>query len=367
MQERLPAEQAKRVARPVHRVLAEAAGDASALLRTAADQVAKAMADVDAEVRRHIGLLSTAVAQASGGEVPNLGILPSYAPARRLLDALRVEFVNAASQTPNVSAAALLSTLRGIEAVRRALDADAAQRLASRVASSDALETIVAVAHDMRSPLTSVLFLVDALRKGHSGPITPHQERQLLLVYGAVFALSSCASDLLDLARGGDLLLESMPVPFSMSECLHVVRDIVQPIAEEKKLEVRLVAPQKGDRRIGQPTAITRVLLNLTTNALKFTSQGNVTVGVTSISRTAVEFSVRDTGRGIPREVLDTIFDAFRLQWQSGKTVFSSAGLGLSICQKLVSAMGGTLAVETQDGEGTCFTFRLNLPLAPRI
>jgi signal transduction histidine kinase len=65
--------------------------------------------------------------------------------------------------------------------------------------------------------------------------------------------------------------------------------------------------------------------------------------------------------------VLDTIFDAFRQQGQSGKTVFSSAGLGLSICQKLVSAMGGTLEVQSKSGEGTRFLFRLNLPLAPRL
>src|SRR5205085_1522172 len=140
--------------------------------------------------------------------------------------------------------------------------------------------------------------------------------RQLLLVYGAVFALSSLASDLLDLARGGDLLLETVPVPFSMSECIHVVRDIVQPIAEEKKLEVLLVSPQKGDRRVGQPAAITRVLLNLTTNALKFTHRGNVTVTVTSISRTGVEFSVRDTGCRIP---------AHRIRRRSDAAVRSSA------------------------------------------
>ena len=354
------------VTQSVPRVLAAGASDTTALLRDAADRVAKATADVDAEVERHIGLLSTAVARASTGESPNLGSLPSYAPARRLLDALRTEYINLSSESPHVSASDLLAVLRGIESVHQALDADAAQRLASRIASPDALETIVAVAHDMRSPLTSVLFLVDALRKSHSGPITPHQERQLLLVYGAVFALSSLASDLLHLAPGGDLLLETVPVPFSVSECLHVVRDIVQPIAEERKLDVILVAPQKGDRRVGQPAALTRVLLNLTTNALKFTTHGNVTVSVTSVSRTGVEFAVQDTGRGIPPEVVDTLFDAFRQQ-SSGKTVFSSAGLGLSICQKLVSAMGGTLGVESTHGEGTRFAFKLNLPLAPRL
>ena len=348
-------------------MLADSASEARALLDRAADKVVENAADGGAELGRHLGLLSRAALQASKGETPNLGSLPSYAPARRLLELLRSELLEVASRPPNPSATELIAVLRGIESVRSALDADAAQSLASRISGQNALESLVAVAHDMRSPLTSVLFLVDALRQSHSGPITPHQERQLLLVYGAVFALSSLASDLMDLARGGDRLLDPVPVPFSISECLHVVRDIVQPIAEEKKLEVMLAGPAKGDRRIGQQAAITRVLLNLTTNALKFTSEGNVTVSVTELSRTEVEFAVSDTGRGIPPEVVDTLFDAFRKQSQSGKTVFSSAGLGLSICQKLVSAMGGTLAVESVHGERTRFSFRLKLPLAPRI
>ena len=346
-------------------MLAERASDVCALLKQAADNVVSST-DGGAELRRHLGTLSQAIVQASEGLAPNLGSLPSYAPARRLVDALRSEFIQLGSQPPQPSSEQLLSVLRGIEGVRSALEADAAQRLASRISSPNALEAVVAVAHDMRSPLTSVLFLVDTLRKGHSGPITPHQEKQLLLVYGAAFGLSSLASDLLDLARGGDRLLDPVQVPFSISECLHVVRDIVKPIAEEKKLEMILEAPGKGDRRVGQPTAITRVLLNLATNALKFTDEGNVTVSVKDVSRTEVEFAVSDTGRGIPDEVVDTLFDAFRHQ-RSGETVFSSAGLGLSICQKLVSAMGGTIAVESVYGERTRFSFRLKLPLAPRL
>jgi signal transduction histidine kinase len=348
-------------------MLAEPASDVCAILRQAAENVVSSTTDGGAEFRRHLGVLSQAIVQASEGVDPNLGSLPSYAPARRLVDALRREFLQLASEPPQPSSEHLLAVLRGIESVRSALEVDAAQRLASRISSPNALEAVVAVAHDMRSPLTSVLFLVDTLRKGHSGPITPHQEKQLLLVYAAVFGLSSLSSDLLDLARGGDRLLDPMQVPFSISECLHVVRDIVKPIAEEKKLEVILSAPGKGDRRIGQPAAIIRVLLNLTTNALKFTDEGNVTVSVTDVSRSEVEFSVSDTGRGIPEEVVDTLFDAFRQQSRSGETVFSSAGLGLSICQKLVSAMGGTVAVESVYGERTRFSFRLKLPLAPRI
>ena len=348
-------------------MLAVKASSVCIVLQEAAEEVARASGEGGAELRRHLGVLCQAVSQASEGVLPNLGTLPSYAPARRLVDALRSEFLHLASELPQPSSAELLSVLLAMEAVRSALETDAAQRLASRISSPDALEAVVAVAHDMRSPLTSVLFLVDALRQGHSGPITPYQEKQLLLVYAAAFGLSSLASDLLDLARGGDRLLDSVQVPFSITECLHVVRDIVTPIAEEKKLAVILQTSGKGDRRIGQPAAITRVLLNLTTNALKFTDEGNVTVSVRDVSRTSVEFAVSDTGRGIPPEVVDSLFDAFRQQSRSGKTVFSSAGLGLSICQKLVSAMGGTIAVESVYGERTRFSFQLKLPLAPRI
>lgn len=348
-------------------MLADQAGDAFSRLLKAVESVMKSTTEGGPALAGHLGVLSRAIVDASCGKPVSLGTLPSDAAVRRLLEVIRSEFLELASQSPEPSAAQLLAVLRGIECVRRALEADAAQRFASRISSPNALETIVAVAHDMRSPLTSVLFLVDALRKEHSGPVTPHQERQLLLVYGAVFALSSLASDLLDLARGGDRLLDPMPAPFSISECLHVVRDIVQPIAEEKKLGMLLEAPEKGDRRVGQPAALTRVLLNLTTNALKFTDEGSVKVSVTGVSRNEVEFAVSDTGRGIPPEVLDTLFDAFRQQSHSGKTVFSSAGLGLSICQKLVSAMGGTLAVDSVYGERTRFSFRLHLPLAPRL
>ena len=104
------------------------------------------------------------------------------------------------------------------------------------------------------------------------------------------------------------------------------------------------------------------MLLNLTTNALKFTAAGSVDVVCRQVSRSAIEFSVRDTGRGIPGPVLDTLFDAFRRRQRPGDYTFSSAGLGLSICQKLVRAMGGEMRVETEVEKGTRFYFQLELP-----
>jgi signal transduction histidine kinase len=117
---------------------------------------------------------------------------------------------------------------------------------------------------------------------------------------------------------------------------------------------------------VGHPGALNRVLLNLTTNALKFTSSGFVEISVRSVAPSRLEFSVRDTGRGIPPQVMSSLFDPFRRR-DPGDYAFSSAGLGLSICRKLVAAMGGTLGVETSDTNGTRFFFELELPVVTRL
>ena len=148
-----------------------------------------------------------------------------------------------------------------------------------------------------------------------------------------------------------------------MADILESVRDIVQPIAEEKALEVRIAAAP-GDYRVGHPVALSRVLLNLTTNALKFTSEGFVEVTARGGRAHETEFSVRDTGRGIPPQSMATLFEPFRRRQKQGEYAFSGSGLGLSICRKLVEAMGSRLDVETSATTGTCFRFVLRLPSA---
>jgi signal transduction histidine kinase len=247
--------------------------------------------------------------------------------------------------------------------VHARLEPDWAQHFADRLSGPDGLELVVEVAHDLRSPLTSILFLAETLQRGRSGNINAVQERQLGLIYSAAFGLSSLASDVIELARGGDRLVDLDPIPFSISDILESVRDIVQPIAEEKGLTVRLEAPE-SDFRVGHPVALSRVLLNLTTNALKFTSEGFVEVSGKQLDDTRVEFSVRDTGRGIPSQAMLTLFEPFRRRQKQGEYAFSGAGLGLSICRKLVEAMRSNLRVETAPDFGTRFYFELALPLA---
>lgn len=229
-----------------------------------------------------------------------------------------------------------------------------------RLSSPDALRAVVEMAHDMRSPLGSILFLVDTIRRGQSGPVTPVQERQLGLIYGAALGLSTLASDVVD-AINGDRLVDGQRVPFSITEVLLGVCAIVRPLGEEKGLVINTTFPQV-DGRLGYPSALSRVMLNLATNALRYTERGSVSIGCMEHTPTLVEFWVEDTGRGIPDSVLSMLFDGFRPG--SVGIRFSSAGLGLAICRNLIEKMGSILTVDTAVDEGTRFSFRIELPPA---
>ena len=315
------------------------------------------------EATAHLAMLTHAVRQQACGQDASAVAVPRNFLSRRLLTLVRGAFLERVQSAGAVDPAQLIRVLTAMEQVGQRLEVDWSQHFADRLSAPDGLELVVEVAHDLRSPLTSILFLAETLQRGRSGAVNSVQERQLGLIYSAAFGLSSVASDVIELARGGDRLVDLDPIPFSVADILESVRDIVQPIAEEKSLTVRLTTPE-ADFRIGHPVALSRVLLNLTTNALKFTAEGFVEVIARQTSPRAVEFSVRDTGRGIPPQSMATLFEPFRRRQKPGEYAFSGSGLGLSICRKLVEAMGSTLQVETTQGVGTRFFFVLDLPLA---
>jgi len=315
------------------------------------------------EATAHLAQLCTAIRQEVAGLPAETSAVPRNALSRRWLGLIRTAFIERARALPAPDPTQLLHILQAIERVGLHLEADWAQHFTDRLSSPDGLELVVEVAHDLRSPLTSILFLAETLQRGRSGAVNPVQERQLGLIYSAAFGLSSVASDVIELARGGDRLVDLDPIPFSVTDILESVRDIVQPIAEEKNLTVRLTLPET-DFRIGHPVALSRVLLNLTTNALKFTGEGFVELTAIQRGPLSIEFSVRDTGRGIPPQSMATLFEPFRRRQKPGEYAFSGSGLGLSICRKLVEAMGSVLQVDTSPGYGTRFYFLLDLPVA---
>lgn len=280
---------------------------------------------------------------------------------RRLLDELRAEVVrgwNAAG----VPDGELLPLMVAIEEIRDAIQQSSEQSFAGHLRGLDGMELLVNVAHDLRSPLTSILFLAEAMQRGQSGVVNDVQRRQLGLIYTAALGLNAVASDIIDVSRS-DQFVEPAPIPFSVAAALEAVQDIVRPMAEEKQLVLRTLPPTV-DLRLGHPVALSRVLLNLTTNALKFTDQGYVEITGQEQDANRIEFSVRDSGRGIDPATVATLFDPMRkAPGRPGDgRLFSQTGLGLSICRKLVRAMGSELQVDTRPGWGTRFYFELELP-----
>ncbi len=281
---------------------------------------------------------------------------------RELLDELRAEIVRG-WQGGGAPDSEFPPLMRAVEEIRAAVSKPVEQSFAAHLRGADGMELLVNVAHDLRSPLTSILFLAEVMQRGQSGAVNDVQRRQLGLIYTAALGLNAVASDIIDVTRS-DHFVEPAPVPFSVTAALEAVRDIVRPMAEEKQLSLRLVPPT-GDQRLGHPVALSRALLNLTSNALKFTDQGYVEVVAQDQDTDRIEFSVRDTGRGIDPATVSTLFDPMRKVNGRAGRLFSQTGLGLTICRKLVEVMGSELRVETRLGWGTRFWFVLDLPPCP--
>jgi two-component system, sensor histidine kinase len=282
--------------------------------------------------------------------------------SRALIDGLRTEFVARLDKDKSrrIQSREIVAVLSALEELTSIADAPHPNGFVAKLESADASNAVLEIAHDMRSPLSAILFLVETLRGGQSGPVTPVQERQLGLVYGAALGLSGLANDIMEATRG-NLLTDAEAKPFSLAATIQDVSTIVAPVAEEKKLDLTETYP-KTDVRIGHANALHRVLLNLTNNALKYTNRGSVSVGATDLDGNRVEFWVEDTGRGIPDHVIAMLFTEFR-PGASGMR-FSSAGLGLVICRSLLAKMNSTLRVDTAHEQGTRFSFILELPPA---
>lgn len=282
-----------------------------------------------------------------------------------LMDALAQDLVRAASTDGETTAAALevlraWVALRGTPSLPAEAAAEEAEDLRAHMRGPGAFELLVEVAHDFRSPLTSILFLAEALRDGHSGPLSDVQRSQLGLIYSAAFGLAGVASDVMDLARKERDLISGPAEPFSVAEVFQSVERMVRPLVEEKGLQLRIVVPERW-QATGHPHALSRVLLNLTTNALKFTDEGSVELGVRPLPHGRQEYYVQDTGRGISPEQQRAIFQPFKRRTGALNEgyYFSGSGIGLSIARRLLRAMQTELILDSSNERGTRFSFVL--------
>lgn len=221
----------------------------------------------------------------------------------------------------------------------------------------EALDLLVRVTHDLRSPLGAMLVLIERLRTGQAGPVTPQQEELLATCYAAALGACTLAHDALTLARAGTRAPGSgAPSTFSLAVSWRAVQALVRPIAEERRLVLRWSGPA-NDTRLGHADLLQRVLLNLVTNALKYTERGMVTVTVTDVTSGLVRFEVADTGVGLPPAVRHAL---------QANDVPAGATLGLGMCQRLLASAGSRLELVSTGPTGTRLTFTLVLPCPAR-
>lgn len=283
--------------------------------------------------------------------------------AQEYIDRLRSHLVGELAGSEQLDGRDVVRVMSLLEELSEAWKGTDRGKFMSCLTGSESSSAVVAIAHDMRSPLSSILILVESLRRGPHSVGTAIRERQLGLIYGAAHGLATLAADLIDAARGAEHL-DDEARPFSIVETMHLVDAIVKPIAEEKGLELHIEYPAGLEARLGHAAALHRVLLNLTSNALRYTETGSVSLGCRETSATGIEFWVKDTGGGLPPGVQTTLFDAFRPEPIALR--FSSSGLGLATVRALLCAMGASLSVETSPQRGTKLSFELELERSPR-
>lgn len=306
--------------------------------------------------------MATCVARGDASLVDALSPRPSLRLSLHLIDMAEDELLTL-WRSGHDSPAEFLDLVSRLRVVRAAIERRFQQLPGAPLVGLDGLEFLIEFVHDLRSPLTSVQLLADRLLRGLSGPLTPLQLRQLRLVYGASHALNTVTSNALQLTREWDQLEEPETRPFSITRLLSEVQEVVRVLAVQKGLELRFIRPN-GDRRVGHPVELHRILLNLVTNAIKFTTSGDITVSATDQEGDRVEFAVQDSGPGIPSHAQRTLFQPFHRVRNGDHTTFSAAGLGLAITQRLVRALGGRLRYDTVLKQGTRFYFALDLPVA---
>ena len=235
---------------------------------------------------------------------------------------------------------------------------------ARRVAQAEAANTtksefLAAMSHELRTPLNAIGGYVDLLILGIGGPTTPAQAEYFGRIRKSQQHLLGIITDLLNFSRieAGHITYEVAAV--SLASVVEAVTPMVEPAAAAKKIALMVKSPPKECVALGDRARIDQVVLNLLSNAIKYTAAGGTVTIKCAASGKSASVSVTDTGRGVPREKLESIFEPFVQLGRSLSSSHEGMGLGLSISRDLARAMRGDLTVSSKVGVGSTFTLTL--------
>nr|WP_272887037.1 ATP-binding protein [Phenylobacterium aquaticum] len=257
--------------------------------------------------------------------------------------------------------------VNGVRTSRRAAHAMQAAERAAVEANAAKSAFLAMMSHELRTPMTGVLGMAQALR---NTPLSDAQQAQVGMLIRAGDGLMAILNDILDVSKIEAGRLELETTAFDLIELAAQAEALWRDAAEAKGLELSLeVAPDTPRWLSGDPTRIRQIMLNLLSNALKFTEAGEVRLALRALDgapadRGRVEISVSDTGIGMTPDQVGRLFTAFSQADASTARRFGGTGLGLSICRQLAEMMGGGVSVDSAPGRGSTFRLTLELPLA---